>query len=210
MNFSCRAISILSVMTLFWLAPAGSLGASAETASLVVQDVTQARHQTWLAIVRDCTSSGNGLPVEEAALHSLAWPPRSLLGVEVIEVHWDAVQAALRFRLRCQPRSSCLPYFVYGRPTSPLPEGQQLRTVCARGTAVFGHPNPAQAQTGFAVAGGTAVRLVTRTKGMRITQPAFCLDRGAVGEIVRVRLKSNGQILRAVVLDRTLTESLPE
>jgi flagella basal body P-ring formation protein FlgA len=45
---------------------------------------------------------------------------------------------------------------------------------------------------------------------MRLTQPADSLDRGGLGETVRVRLITSGRILPATVVAAGLTENTAE
>ncbi len=175
-----------------------------------------ARHLAWLAVYISCSDPAKHLspPIGENDLRTGAWPdPDTVTKLEVTEVRWDLAQRAWRFRMRCQPRSACLPFLVFAEPAG-LPGAAALppngQSFCGQSApAPFTAHSPQSASPAL-VHPGMRVFLVTRYPDMRLTQPADSLDRGGLGETVRVRLITSGRILPATVVAAGLTENTAE
>jgi len=136
------------------------------------------------------------------------WPPAiSAKTLGVAQVQMDPVQQAWRIQLRCLPPQRCLPFVVYVPGTAP--QGALWAASRARS---FGQMRQAPAPLGVetVVRAGQTVRLVTDEPGMRLIQPALCLDRGAVGERVRVRPRSRRRWACAVVLGPGLVRAIQD
>lgn len=84
-------------------------------------------------------------------------------------------------------KSECLPFVVLLH-TSPvsLPRSQQR--------SVKGSPQP------LAVHPGDLADLVQHAEGIRLTRRVICIERGHVGDVIRVRELGGKQILRAAVV----------
>lgn len=115
--------------------------------------------------------------------------------IAVAQVQFDLVQQAWRVQLRCRAPQRCLPFVAFVPASAALASHTtrfQSRGECCLPTA--------SAPTSAVVRPGETVRLITEAPGMRLSQPALCLDRGAVGDQVRVRARSRRHWGSAVVL----------
>ncbi len=142
------------------------------------------------------------LPRAEDVEVPLAVPARAGASLRVTSACWDAEAARVRFRLECRVTGACLPFLVYVRSAAHAqaascqlgPRAQASGEARARVAAPDVHP-------------GERARAVMVASGIRMTAAVICLDRGARGEIVRVR-GGEGRIFRARVAGPALVETL--
>ena len=106
---------------------------------------------------------------------------------------WDPVLASWDVSARCVHSRDCVPFLVRVPGASPSAE------------AAFRSSSPSKvplAPIGKKpmVRPGEAVTLLWDQDGIRLTVPAICLDSGAEGQRVRVRITSGGRTLPAIVV----------
>ena len=165
--------------------------------------------EAWQAVASELRRRGFGpeeLPrVEDLELPVAvpAWAGRTL---QVSSVCWDRDAAHLRFRLECRPAGACLRFLAYLRGGVEPGSHAQAPSCRLEGS---GHlSTPPQRATPSVEAGQRATATLSGS-GLHMTAAVTCLERGAEGEIVRVR-GQEGRIFRARVAGRALVEALPE
>ena len=127
-----------------------------------------------------------------------AVPVRTGEKLRVSSVCWDADAGRARFRLECPVAGACLPFLVYVRAAS-----HALAASCrmeAQLHASAPKPEPA-------VRAGERATAVLVAAGLRMTSAVTCLERGAAGDIIRVR-GHEGRVFRARVAGPALVEAL--
>jgi len=173
--------------------------AASELEPLARVTVEQAR----AAVVAELRLRGmaeNELPRIEDVELGLAVPARTGSSLRVSSVCWDAEAQRARFRLECRAAGACLPFLVYVRSAS--------HAQAASCQAVPERHSRAQVSAPAVRAGQTATAVMLAS-GIRMTAAVTCLDRGARGEIVRVR-GGEGRIFRARVAGPALVEAVIE
>jgi hypothetical protein len=160
--------------------------------------------EVWQAVASELRSRGfreEQLPRVEDLELPVAVPARASRSLRVSSVCWDADAGRARFRIRCAEAGACLPFLAYLRGA-----GRGEAPACRleyRGRAV------AAPTAELAVHAGERATAVWVTPSLRMRAAVICLERGARGEIVRVR-GEEGRIFRARVTGAALVEPLPE
>lgn len=103
---------------------------------------------------------------------------------------WNRPLQSWEFLTHCERPEDCVPFLVRVRSEGPAPD---IRPVASS------HNTQLVSDGSLLVAAGQKKRLVWVQKGIRAAVPAVCLDRGRAGDLVRVRLLSNGLLLTAIV-----------
>jgi hypothetical protein len=136
---------------------------------------------------------------------SLEWP-RSLVAreeapvLEVTRVGWNPNQPGIAAHLRCVNRADCGEFMV----TAPAPEAQaaawQKQVRASRlGPRRSSRANVSSRAPILARAGSRAILMVD-DRGMRISVPVRCLERGSFGQRIRVRQIYPSRLLQAEVV----------
>ena len=153
------------------------------------------------AVIEELRSRGLGEEqwprVEDLDL-PVAVPARMQRSLRVSSVCWDTDAERARFRLVCREAAACLPFLVYARVAS---HAQAASCRLGRGPS-FVRPAPEPT-----VHAGERATAVVERPGLRMTAEVVCLDRGARGEIIRVRDR-RGHILRARVAGQARVDAL--
>jgi len=136
------------------------------------------------------------LPRSEDIEVPLAVPARAGASLRVTAVCWDTDASRVRFRLECREAGACLPFLAYVRMES--------RAQAASCQVPRRQASPTGVATA-AVHAGERATAILEASGIRMTAPVTCMDRGARGEIVRVR-GGEGRIFRARVTAPALVE----
>lgn len=146
------------------------------------------------------------LPTLEDLELPVAVPARIGRKLQVSSVCWDSAAARVRFRLECRPAGACLPFLAYLKGGFD-PAGHAQAPSCRLEGSKHLPDVPPRAE--WSVRAGQRATAVLAASGLRMTARVICLDRGAGGEIVRVR-GQEGRIFRARVTGQALLEALPE
>ena len=202
-----RRIGTLRVTIGGWAAAAAMLGAlvwagdGAKPLSAV--PVTEA----WRAVAGELRSRGveeGQLPRVEDIEVPVAVPGREGRRLHVSSLCWDSDSKRARFRLECDEAGACLPFFAYMRSfalTHARAASCQIISVAPRAVS-----SPSLVSEPL-VRAGEHVTAVLEAAGLRITASVTCLDRGARGEVIRVRGQEGG-IFHARVAGPAVVEAL--
>ncbi|MGA2414015.1 MAG: flagella basal body P-ring formation protein FlgA [Candidatus Sulfotelmatobacter sp.] len=126
----------------------------------------------------DCAAAG-GVP-EEAQL-------------ELIRANRNEALQRWEFSLRCAKPETCVPFMVWTQEEEPHREGPAQRR--EPGLAAQGKGES------LLVRPGQTATLIWDKGGIRVILPVTCLEAGARGQVVRVRLKNVVRTLRAEVME---------
>jgi Chaperone for flagella basal body P-ring formation len=130
----------------------------------------------------DC-AAGRGIP-ETASL-------------ELTKTTWNAAARRWEFALRCARPQDCVPFLVSVRADAPRGGVQRATLPAESSTRVL-----AKAASGGErlVKPGQTAMLTWEQGGIRVVLPVTCLDAGALGQFVRVRLRNVTRTLQAEVV----------
>ena len=126
--------------------------------------------------------------------------------LRVVSVCWDANLSRAQFRLECREAGDCLPFLAYARLQSPQVAATVREQSCRSAPRSQRPRGPARKPV---VRAGDHATVVFHSSKMHVTSVVTCLDRGAEGDIIRVR-NQDGHIFRARVSTATLLEALPQ
>jgi hypothetical protein len=138
-----------------------------------------------------------------AAAHGIAEDTQ----LELIKTSWSAAFERREFALRCTRPQDCVPFLVWVHEPTISPGGRSQHV------HAFAESS-SRLRTGASVKErlvepGQTASLTWDQAGIRVVLPVTCLDAGALGQFVRVRLKNAARILRAEVVGQgTLRASL--
>jgi hypothetical protein len=133
---------------------------------------------------------------------------------QVLASQWDSRPQALRLRLGCVPRQTCLPFYVsiyFARHAQPRVSRDMAQRVAGllpgRTYAAFAVPSEASTAKRASkkpapvlARPGTLASMIVEKGSIRIFTEVICLDRGVRGDIIRVRNPESKRILRAQVI----------
>ena len=162
--------------------------------------------ETWQAVAQELRSRGmreEELPqVADLGLPA-ALPAREKRTLWVSAVCRDEDAGSVRFRVECREGGACLPFLTDWRGGGERVAAPSCRLKGASRRAA------ARPRAAPSVVAGERATAVMTAAGLRMTAEVICLDRGASGEIVRVRAKE-GRIFRARVSGPGFVEALAE
>jgi Chaperone for flagella basal body P-ring formation len=181
------------ILVLAWLTPA----LLAQPTALPFPPVT--REEVWQAVASDLRQRGlhkEQLPSTEDLDLPVAVPAAEGRTLRVAAACWEAGLARLQFRLECREPGQCIPFLAYARTTEKIMLGS-----CRSKSAAPPHK--------VAVRPGQRAMLVSDSNRLRLTTSVTCLERGAEGDIVRVK-NQDGHIFRARVAAPAVLEAWPQ
>ena len=121
--------------------------------------------------------------------------------LRVTESCWDSTLARQRFRIECQQPGSCVPFLAYVKTSHSPAIAQSCQTTSkSKNVTVTRKP---------VIRAGDRATVVYHGDRMRLTTMVTCLDRGAEGDVIRVR-NQDGRIFRARISSATLLEAVPQ
>ncbi|MFZ3342132.1 MAG: flagella basal body P-ring formation protein FlgA [Terriglobales bacterium] len=176
--------------------------------------------EAWQAVASDLRARGFGeeqLPRLEDIELPLAVPARAGRNLHVSLECWDRDSERARFRIECREAGACLPFLAYLRQDSrgaALVEAlspscrAESRGRSPSSSSSFSSSSSAPRAQPSIRAGEHAIAVLRET-GFRMSASVTCLDRGAQGDVIRVR-SEEGHIFRARVAGPALVEALPE
>jgi len=146
---------------------------------------------------------GDELPPADDIELPAAVPAAAGHSLRVAASCWDSSLARAQFRIECREAAQCLTFFAYVRWAPPA--GRLVGQSC-QGSANVRRANSAARKA--VVRPGDRATVVFQGTRMRLTSVVTCLDRGAEGDVIRVR-NQDGHISRARVSTANLLEALP-
>lgn len=134
--------------------------------------------------------------------------PQGDAGLVVNKMTFDATMGCIRFRLRARRAPGVLPFFATLKVGSGFSETRETRHLLS----IAAHVGKSEAEAEFApvlVMTGHMARLQIRSTDMDMLLEVRPLQRGKLGEVIRVQLPGTGRMLQARVagkdyLDATL------
>ena len=162
------------------------------------------------------TGAGNDSPAtfpREIALGNL--PSRELdcgampglapgISLDLTRIFYDRPLHSWEFLLRCASSADCVPFLVRW----PQPAGGDLKQEGpSQLFSSTSQGNSPQIQRVLVRPGETAT-LVWDQDGIRVVLPVICLDRGNIGDSIRVRIKSGSRVLRAEIVNESLLRAI--
>jgi hypothetical protein len=168
------------------------------------------RDEVWQAVILELRQRGvreeQMLRPEEIDL-PVAIMAAASHTLRVSMVCWDADLGRAQFQMECRQAGQCVPFLAYadaGRSTAMGSEriaGSSCRAA-SRARSELSVPHKAVIRV------GDRATVVFRGSQLSLTALVTCLERGAEGEIIRVR-NQDGQIFRARVSAPARLEALP-
>jgi hypothetical protein len=124
------------------------------------------------------------------------------ISLELTKVFYDRMLHSWEFLVRCAAPADCVPFLVRWSHASgeSRRDGPQLSSSTS-------HDRVPESQHILLRPGETAT-LVWDQDGIRVVLPVICLDRGNVGDSIRVRIKSGSRVLRAEIINESLLRAI--
>jgi len=156
------------------------------------------RAEVWQAVAIELRQRGvreeQLLGAEEIDLPALI-PAAASRTLRVSMVCWDADLGRAQFQLECREPGQCVPFLAYaeaGRSTAMGPE-KIARSSCRNGSPQRTAPSATRKAI---VRSGDRATVLFRGSQLNLTAQVTCLERGAAGDVIRVR-NQDGRIFRA-------------
>ena len=170
---------------------------------------TITRDEVWQAVTVELRQRGvreeQLLRAEEIDLPALI-PAAAGRTLRVSMVCWDADLGRAQFQLECREPGQCIPFLAYadaGRFTAMRSE-KIAGNSCRNGSP---HRSTPSATRKAIVRSGDRAIVLFRGSRLNLTAQVTCLERGAAGDVIRVR-NQVGQIFRARVSAPARLEAL--
>jgi hypothetical protein len=165
------------------------------------------RQEVWQAVAGELRERGvreEQMPrVEDLELPD-AVPAAQGRTLRVVSACWDADLARTQFRVECREPGECIPFLAYlqtdGTRAIDRPIAESCRAGSRRASARPKKP---------AVRAGERAMVVFVANRLHLTASVICLERGAEGDIIRVK-NQNGHTFRARVTAPALLEAMPQ
>jgi len=169
------------------------------------------RAEVWQAVTIELRQRGvreeKLLRAEDIDLPTLI-PAAASRTLRVSMVCWDAGLRRAQFQLECREPGHCIPFLAYaetGRSTAMGSE-EIARSSCRNGSP---QRSVSSATRKAIVRSGDRATVVFRGSQLNLTALVTCLERGAAGDVIRVR-NQDGQIFRARVSAPARLEALSQ
>ncbi|MBZ5657316.1 MAG: flagella basal body P-ring formation protein FlgA [Acidobacteriia bacterium] len=165
------------------------------------------RQEVWQAVASELRDRGlreEQLPRAKDLDLPVAVPASLGRALRVASVCWDAGLGRVEFRLECRAAAHCIPFLAY----APTIDGRTAERAHAGSCRSGSGSKPAQPKK-VAVRAGERARVILVANHLLLTTTVTCLERGAEGEIVRVK-NQDGHIFRARVTAPAVLEALPQ
>jgi hypothetical protein len=126
------------------------------------------------------------------------------------KVFYDRTLHSWEFLAHCVNGGDCTPFLIrWPRPggePAPNKSVAEVPVAFARASAspIFSPPPLAH----FLLRAGDTATLVWDQDGIRAVLPAVCLEKGNVGDAIRVRIKNGTRVLRAEIVNESLLRAI--
>jgi flagellar basal body P-ring formation chaperone FlgA len=164
------------------------------------------REEVWQAVASELRERGlreEQLPRAEDLDLPVAVPAAEGRTLRVAAVCRVAGVGRVQFRLECRVPGQCIPFLAYARTSDRTTEKMIARSCRPGSRSASAQPKK------VAVRAGERAMLVLVANRLRLTRSVICLERGAEGEIIRVK-NQDGRIFRARVMAPALLEAWPQ
>jgi hypothetical protein len=162
----------------------------------------------WQTVAGELRARGvpeDQLPRAEDLELPAAVPAAAGHALRVSMVCWNAPLGRAQFQLECREPGQCLPFLAYAQlgQSTAMGSGNIAGSSCR--SVARSRPTPHKA----IVHAGDRATVAFRGNRLRLTAVVICLERGAEGDVIRVR-NQDGQIFRARVSAPASLEALPQ
>jgi hypothetical protein len=165
------------------------------------------RQEVWQAVAGELHERGlreEQLPRAEDLDLPVTVPAAEGRVLRVAAVCWDTGPGRVEFRLECREPGQCIPFLAYLRATDVRMTERRIAGSCRSGSR-----SPSAQPKKVAVRAGERAIVVLVADRLRLTTSVICLERGAEGEIIRVK-NQDGRIFRARIAAPALLEVLAQ
>jgi len=169
------------------------------------------RSEVWQAVTIELRQRGGReeklLRAEEIVLPALI-PGAASRTLRVSMVCWDADLGRAQFQLECREPGQCVPFLAYAEAGRSTAMGSEkiTRSSCRNGSP---QRSVSSATRKAIVRSGDRATVLFRGSQLNLTALVTCLERGAAGDVIRVR-NQDGQIFRARVSTPARLEALSQ
>ncbi len=169
------------------------------------------RAEVWQAVMIELRQRGvreeQLLRAEEIDLPALI-PAVATRTLRVSMVCWDADLGRAQFQLECREPGQCVPFLVSAEAGRSTAMGSEKIAggSCRNGSPL--RPSPSTTRKAI-VRSGDRATVLFRGSQLNLTALVTCLERGAAGDVIRVR-NQDGQIFRARVSAHARLEALSQ
>jgi Chaperone for flagella basal body P-ring formation len=168
------------------------------------------RDEVWQAVTIELRQRGvqeeKLLRAEEIDLPALI-PAAASRTLRVSMVCWDADLGRAQFQLECRELGHCIPFLAYAEAGRSTAMGSEI----AGGSCRNGSPqrtSPSATRKAI-VRSGDRATVLFRGSQLNLTSQVTCLERGAAGDVIRVR-NQDGRIFRARISAPARLEALSQ
>ncbi len=160
----------------------------------------------------------------EGFLRTAGWPESQLpieftshgavpidVSLQVVQAAWDDRQSALNFRLRCLVQKQCSAFLIQAPASAQqaIDWQEQLKHMNVGGVNYAGRVSTyAHLPAPVLAKGGDPALLSMQIDGVRISIRVICLQRGTLGQIIRVRDAQSHRVYRAEVVSPGLLRAV--
>ncbi len=169
------------------------------------------RAEVWQAVTIELRQRGlreeKLLRAEDIDLPALI-PAAASRTLRVSMVCWDADLGRAQFQLECREPGHCIPFLAYAEAGRYTAVGSEkiARSSCRNASP---QRSVSSATRKAIVRSGDRATVLFRGSQLNLTALVTCLERGAAGDVIRVR-NQDGQIFRARVSARARLEALSQ
>jgi hypothetical protein len=169
------------------------------------------RAEVWQAVTIELRQRGvreeKLLRAEDFDLPTLI-PAAASRTLRVSMVCWDADLRRAQFQLECREPGHCIPFLAYAEAGRSTAMGSEkiAGSPCRKGSA---QRSVSSAARKAIVRSGDRATVLFRGGRLNLTAVVTCLERGAAGDVIRVR-NQDGQIFRARVSAPARLEALSQ
>lgn len=157
-------------------------------------------YQTIAADLRARGVPGDQLPRLDEIELPVSVPAAPGHTLRITTACWSDHLARVQFRLECREPGQCLPFLAYVRASEPVKGaiGSSCRAAAQGRREIPRKP---------VLRAGDRATVVFARGRMRLTAVVTCLERGAEGDVIRVR-NQDGQTFRARIANPSMLEAI--
>jgi len=167
-------------------------------------------NEVWQAVTTELRQRGvreeQLLSAQEIDLPVLI-PAAAIRTLRVLMVCWDADLGRAQFQLQCSEPGQCVPFLAYAETGRSTAMGSEkiAGSSCRNSRQRF----PQSSTRKAIVRSGDRATVLFRGRQLNLAAQVTCLERGAAGDVIRVR-NQDGQIFRARISASNRLEALSQ
>jgi len=188
----------------------GFLGGCLLWAEVAAPRTPVTREEVRQAVRRESQAQGLGdepWPSAEEIELPVAVAATAERSLRVTAACWDSGRERVQFRIECREPKQCMPFLAYARMKSASQKDPMVVVSCR--TASPTKASSRRPEPRIVLQSGDQASVVFIGRRLRLTAEVTCLERGAEGEIIRVRNRE-GRTFRARVSGPGLLRAVDE